>query len=311
MRKIAAAVFLLLLAGCASTTIVTGGISGVFKGKIRLSYVSESGPAITGYGFIVSLKSIKAGNGRLYLADQGANKVVVMNYNGVYQDVLGGPDTFTGGFKGPVSTAADSGGNVFVLEQDSCTVRKINRLKDIVSSFGARGRDEKSFFAPSDIAVNSYGDVYVCDTGNDTIKKVDVFGNFSSSFGHFGYGRGFFSGPAQIAVDPGNNVYVLDAGNKRVQKFGPANDFLAMITASGDGFGDPAAMALDNRGDLFVADDKAGKIFFYSNDGTLLGNFRPEKTFGPATSMTIAEDRYLFLADNAAGKIYKFALSYE
>lgn len=106
---------------------------------------------------------------------------------------------------------------------------------------------------------------------------------------------GEFVNPAGVAVDPGGNVYVVEAaGGERVQKFDSDGHFLAawgknVIAGGGAGaeictvaenctigennggrggeFDDPAGIATDSSGDVYVADLESHRIEKFTSSG--------------------------------------------
>jgi streptogramin lyase len=98
-------------------------------------------------------------------------------------------------------------------------------------------------------------------------------------FGHFGEGHGKLSGLMDLKADAQGNLLVLDwglaqgnrnSGNGLVQKFDPSGKFLSQIDLHSDdlkaGF-DPARLAVDARGGIWVTQPRAGKIQHFGPDG--------------------------------------------
>ena len=145
-----------------------------------------------------------------------------------------------GEFRAPQGVAADAGGNLYVIENDTYRVQKLDPTGGYVSEWGHFGTAEGEFKWPEDIAVDSaHGAVYVSDSDNNRIQKFDLDGNFVAAWGWgvddgsaayqvctsgcrqglAGSGSGQFIQPRGVATD-GTHVYVADRGNKRIHKFG-------------------------------------------------------------------------------------------
>ena len=129
------------------------------------------------------------------------------------------------------------------------------------------------FYDPYGVAVDSAGNLYVADTDNHTIRKVTSAGvvtTLAGSPGSSGSADGTgsaarFSSPYGVAVDNAGNVYVADTYNHTIRKvtaFGvvttlagsPGNAGSAAGTGSTARFYSPRGVAVDNAGNVYVAD---------------------------------------------------------
>ena len=122
----------------------------------------------------------------------------------------------------------DSGGNVYVADTGSHTIRKIT-LAGVVTTFagkaGTPGATDGAgslarFNVPTALAVDTIGNVYVADNGNHTIRKITSAGAVTTLAGTTGVsgntdGPGSsaqFSYPQGIAVDGKGDLFISDAG---------------------------------------------------------------------------------------------------
>lgn len=129
------------------------------------------------------------------------------------------------------------------------------------------------FNSPSAVAVDAARNLYVADTLNGTIRKIDtndlvttlagVTGTFGSANG--GGTNAQFYAPQGIAVDGSGVLYVADTANGTIRKV-RTNALVTTFAGSAgvynsfDGAGtnanffQPAALAVDNSGNVYVAD---------------------------------------------------------
>ncbi|MBI2946819.1 MAG: immunoglobulin domain-containing protein [Verrucomicrobia bacterium] len=130
------------------------------------------------------------------------------------------------------------------------------------------------FFGPSGTARDAAGNLYLADSGNNTIRKITPDGVVSTIAGSPGV-KGNVNGignaarfdvPLGVAVDPGGNVYVADFYNHQIRKIaldgtvtslaGSTRKTAGSNDASGSlaRFYGPSSVALDDAGNLYVAD---------------------------------------------------------
>ena len=184
-------------------------------------------------------------------------------------------------FYNPEGVAVDASGNIYVVDNQNCTIRKVSPA-GVVSTFaGAAGVPGSadgtgagaSFRFPVGIAVDSAGTLFVGDSGNGTIRKITPTGvvtTLAGTAGASGTADGTgpaarFSNPAGLAMDSGGNLYVADSGNQTIRKVTPAGVVTTLagtpgVRESGDGagagagFSRPIGVAVDAAGNVYVAD---------------------------------------------------------
>jgi sugar lactone lactonase YvrE len=235
-------------------------------------------------------------------------------------------------FSDPFGVAADALGNLYVADGgDGNTIRKIDTLG--VSSTlagGIEGYAEGSgkmaaFNTPSGIALDRKGNLYVADTGNNAIRKVTPDGVVSTWAGDglAGYrdGRGpgaQFNGPLGVAVGPDGAVYVADTYNDRIRRIAPDGEVSTIAGGDQAGktdgpaaqarFDTPAALALAENGDLYIADTGNHAVRKLSKDGQVSTVAVTEDKdrnglLRRPVAIAITRDGYLYVASGAHGRI--------
>jgi sugar lactone lactonase YvrE len=170
-------------------------------------------------------------------------------------------------FSGAEGIAADGSGNLYVAERVGAAIRKVTKqgvATTLAGSFGQEGSADgvggaARFRSPTRLATDSTGNVYVTDTGNSTIRKIS----------------------------PGGSVTTL------------AGQVGACGTADGGGtlaqFCNPQGIALDQAGNLFIADtrnhtirkiDPAGRVTTLAGHAGTCGS-----ADGPAANAMFCEPR--------------------
>ncbi|GGP27892.1 NHL repeat-containing protein [Silvimonas amylolytica] len=200
----------------------------------------------------------------------------------------------TARFYYPLGLAVDHAGTVYIADFYNQQIRKMTADGTVstLAGSGAYGHTDAqgtnaSFFFPEGVAVDAAGNVYVVDTDNYVIRKIAPDGTVSTLAGYpgtqgssDGQGAGAsFNLPGGIAVDSNGVVYVADTENHEIRKVladGTVST-LAGSTAPGaaDGtgaaasFNEPAAVAVDQNGNVFVADASNNEIRKITPAGTV------------------------------------------
>jgi hypothetical protein len=299
IRKVTAAGVATTLAG---TARLTGGVDGT---GAAARFNLASGVAVDG-----------AGN--IYVADRFNHTIRKVTATGVTTTVAGtvgvaGSTDGTGTaarFNFPFGLAVDSAGNIYVADSNNHTIRKINTAGAVTTLAGAAGmfgsRDGTGtvarFNTPTGVAVDSVGTVYVADAGNHTIREVTTAGVTTTLAGVAGVPGGGdgtgtearFDSPNGVAVDGAGTVYVADAGNHTIRKVTSAGVTTTVVgtagmagstdaTGAGARFDNPAAVAVDSAGTIYVAD-------FFNHAIRKVNTAREARTLAGAASVAGGAD---------------------
>ncbi|HEX4154030.1 MAG TPA: hypothetical protein VHY48_00320 [Acidobacteriaceae bacterium] len=157
----------------------------------------------------------------------------------------------------PEQVATDSLGNTYVADSGQHKVLEFAAGATAASAGTAVGT---GLSAPTGVAVDPAGDVYIADSGKVIEIPMGASGTLnaagqtviSSSYD----GTNAYGNKVQLASDADGDVFVADAVHGVVEKI-PNPQFIFNGPAPlqvGSGFKDPTAVAVDNSGDVFVAD---------------------------------------------------------
>jgi len=229
------------------------------------------------------------GAGNLFVADAVGNVIQKISPAGVVGTLAGtvgesGSADGTGAaarFKGPQGLAVDGAGDVFVADTGNQTIRKITPAGEVTTLAGSPGLDgcvdgpgaSARFRQPASVAVDGAGNVLVADSGNNAIRKITADGVVTTLAGTMRLlgsadGAGAtarFDSPIHATVDSSGNLFVADSGNHTIRKITPAGEVSTLAGSAGlpgstDGTGDaarfntPRGVAVDNAGNLYIAD---------------------------------------------------------
>jgi len=192
-----------------------------------------------------------------------------------------------------------------------------------------------SFKYPTRIEYGPDDTIYVCDTHNHRIRKIDAEGNATTLAGSSeGFVNGTatsakFSYPMGIAVATDGTVYVAETSAKRIRKIsadGMVESWGKNANGTTYAFSDPKDLALDQWGNLYVADgNKITKINTFgvashfagdaANTSGDLGGALTGARFSQPEAIDVHRDRsgteFIYLLDSGNGKIKKMTPSSE
>ena len=227
--------------------------------------------------------------GNVYVADHFNSVIRKITAAGVVTTLAGaagvlGSADGTGAaarFAFPFGVAVDRAGTVYVADTSNATVRKVSAAGVVTTLAGTAGMIGSTdgagaaarFNAPFGVAADRAGNVYVADANNSTVRKVTAAGVVTTLAGTAGMtgaadGTGSaarFDGAIGLAIDRAGNAFIADTSNHTIRKITAAGAVttlagLAGLRGSVDGTGgsarfrDPAGIARDGAGNVYIAD---------------------------------------------------------
>ena len=241
--------------------------------------------------------------GNLYVADYADNHVRRVDTFGIITTVAGGGAGADGSpatnasLSNPTGLAVDAAGNLYIADKGNNRIRKVNTSGIIttfagtnVSGFAGDGGSATNarLSSPTSVALDASGNLYIADTGNSRIREVNTSGmittvagtNVSGFSGDGGAATDArLSGVSGVAVDSSGDLFILDSSNHRVRLVDTSGVITTVAGSgsasySGDGgaalsaglFG-PQGLALDNQGNVYVADsgNRVRKVSLYAS----------------------------------------------
>lgn len=197
----------------------------------------------------------------------------------------------------PGSLAITSSGDLIICDNGNFRIRRLDHTGNLttiagINSSGYGGIGGPAVYAPmfypNGVATDAAGNIYIALENH--IGKIDATGIFTVVAGNYLLGNGFsgdggLATNAQIGSHPGitvdasGNIYIADVVNKRVRKVSTSGvintiagggsltaDSISAVTAA---LNDPAYLAVDAAGNVYVSDGYGYKIRKISTSGII------------------------------------------
>lgn len=248
------------------------------------------------YKFSTPADVAMAPNGDIYVLDWFAGDVKVIDFVTGRLTVppirQSNPET-TRGLAFPRAMEPYGDGTLMIADTGNNVLQRFDPRSGELTRFagsGIRGFNgdggpstESSLRGPRGVAVDQVGNVYIADSGNRRIRRIDAAtGVITTVAGNGERGSTGDGGPAleaslvsprSVAIDRKGDLYILDWGSNRVRKVdhetGIITAYAGIDEAGFQGDGGPAtlaqmwsplAIALDNDGNLYIADQLNHRI---------------------------------------------------
>ncbi len=239
------------------------------------------------------------GEGNLFIADRGNNRVRKVDQRGIITTVAGDSTHSFGGDYGPANQSSlayptdvvvDFAGIIYIADRNNNRIRKVDKL-GVITTF--MGFSEKEFNGDNEIAAETtlhlpfalalYGEdrLLVVDRNHFRVRRVGLKGRRVETVA--GNGNSFFRGdggpgggatldaPSGIVVDSQGNILFADRLHQRVRKVGP-DGIIRTVFGNGkqgsEGDEGPARDAAFHLPDV-LAIDPADNIYITQRSGNV------------------------------------------
>ncbi len=228
----------------------------------------------------------------------------------------GGPAT-SAVLDSPDGVAVDPLGNIFIADTNDHKVRRVDAVTGTIDTWAGAGapgyngenlnRLEALLHLPRGLSLAPDGDLLIADSENNRVRRVDAQTGFVSTVAGTGNGGSTGDGgiatsarlrtPCTVLALASGDVIIGDTWNHRLRRVSAVSGLIGTMAGngnqyfSGDGFPGPsgsirlpAGLALDDQGNLLIADSSNGRIRKLDRRTRLLSTIAG--TGGPRTDWT-------------------------
>ena len=223
----------------------TNGIITTVAGKSGSGYSGDGGAATNAKLYSPSGVALDA-LGNLFIADQGNNRIRMVDTNGIITTVAGKSGSGYSGDGGaatnanlavPSGVAFDVFGNLYIVDGGNNRIRKVDTNGIITTMAGKSGSGysgdggaatNANLYSPYGVTFDAYGNLFIADDNNNRVRKVDQNGIITTVAGRIGGGS--YSGdggaatnanlffPSGVTFDASGNLFIADTLNQRIRK---------------------------------------------------------------------------------------------
>ena len=204
------------------------------------------------------------------------------------------------GFKNAISITSDGKGFLYVLDNESNEISKIDDKLNIIKKVGKKGWNSGEFDSPTYIDGSSGLDLYVSDGKNYRVQRFDLNLSFVTSLTTNTVtfdDKLKFDNPVASVIVNSNNLYVVDGDNKRIVIFQsgltPLTSFGGFQSAETP-FVKPIKILKDGNNLLYILDKMQNSVFVYDSFGNYIKTFNIQKLI----SISIYNNFLYFLTEN-------------
>jgi len=284
-------------------------------------------------------------NGNVAVGDRGNHLIRKITAKGAVSTLAGSAEKYgymdgvgaDARFWYPVGVAVDASNNVYVADSSSQTIRKVAPDGTVTTLAGspdtgasrpgiggyASGNGSAAHFNnPTGVAVDKAGNVYVADSNNYIIRKITPKGEVTAVAGAVGESKSVdgnaksarFVSPFGVAVDGYGNLYGTD--KTTIRKI-DARNTVSILAGSADDIGttdgigsaarfqNPKGVAVDSKGNVYVADDGNKNIRKITPTGAVKTLRDPDgnSPFTDPVAVAVDDKGYIYVSDADGFKI--------
>ena len=231
------------------------------------------------------------GDGRLFVVDDLAHRLLVFDRSGDLLQSLGGYGSEPGQLLWPDAIHWDAGGALLVADTGANQIQVWSPDGRYLSAIGRAPRWRRAIGSltaglvfgglrnPRDVLVGDDGLVYVSDHGGDKVRAFSRDGALVRSIGGPPGAPGALRHPLGLALTGGTGPLFVADGDHRVQVFSRDGTFVRSLGRRGAARGEldsPHGLAVDAGGLLYIADRGNKRVQVWTQEGAVVDVIGPD-----------------------------------
>jgi len=176
----------------------------------------------------------------------------------------------------------------------------------------------REFHDASAMSIDQFLNAYVVESSSNSIIKLSPIGDSLREVSGFGADHYQFNGPSDIDAHLTNSVFISDRFNHRIEQYTKDLTYISTLytrdnTDPATRFGYPAAVALDEAGNIYVADGENKRVLKARSDYSVervIGGYseaaRPDAVLSNPVDLAIAGEEHLIVLDNGGTSLVEF-----
>ena len=213
-----------------------------------------------------------------------------------------------GKFYSASAFAITSSGFIYLADDGSNSLLKLDTLGNIIKEIGGYGWSESTFDTPADVYADPLK-VFVCDKQNHRVKNFDKDLNFIYEFytRESDFSEERFGYPLSCGVSSMGDLYILDSENIRILKFDLFGNFIQNFGGFDGGtfaLKNPEKLVVNSNNSILVLDDSVLVIFDQFGNGKdkiNLGNSFTSLKIS-VSHLTLNNEKDIYISSTENGK---------
>ncbi len=176
----------------------------------------------------------------------------------------------------------------------------------------------RAFHDASALSIDQFRNVYVVETASNSIIKLSPNGDSLREVSGFGSDHYQFNGPSDIDAHLTNAVFIADRFNHRIEQYTKNLSYTSTLYTRDNPdrskrFGYPAAVAVDDAGNIYVADGENKRVLKARSDFSVervFGGYSeatpPDAVLANPIDLAIVGEEHLVVLDNGGSSLVEF-----
>ena len=168
------------------------------------------------------------------------------------------------------------------------------------------------------MSVDQFRNAYVVESSNNSVIKISPNGDSLRSLSGSGDDHYQFNGPSGIDAHLTNAIFISDRYNHRIEQYNKDFTYTGTLYTreyldKSTRFGYPAAVAVDDAGNIYVADGENKRVVKARSDYSIertIGGFsdatRPDAILSNPVGLAIDKEQHLIVLDNGGMSLVEY-----